>query len=138
MRKELLRRNSGGPAVLVGTLATCRPARGRSWATVALAGSRATDQLSNTRDENVSVRASHANCAADEQHDMRVSDVGSCEPPLCGHAAVTASPTPGSIDGHVSNPTSTRTILPAVTEVVMPLRRSGDAPCMETRISSPS
>ena len=115
--------------MLVGTRMSCRSASGRGWATVTAGWSNATDQLLRSRDENASVGASHANCTVDEQHDMRVSDIGSCEPPLSAQAAA-AWTLPANIDGHVSDPTSTRTMLLAVTEVVMPFRRSDDIFCM--------
>ena len=133
MRNELFRRNSGGLAVLVGTCVTCRSASGRGWVTVTAGWSNATDRLLRSRDENASVGASHANGTVDEQHDMRVSDIGSCEPLLSAQAAA-AWTLPGNIDGHVSNPTSTRTMLLAVTEVVMPFRRSDDILCMRNPI----
>lgn len=119
--------------MLVGTCVTCRSASGRGWATGTAGWSNATDQLLRSRDENASVGASHANCTVDEQHDMCVSDIGSCEPPLSAQAAA-AWTLPGNIDGQVSNPTSNTTMPPAVTEVVMPFRRSDDSLCMRNPI----
>lgn len=124
IRNEPFRRNSGGPLVLVGALRLNRTASKRGWVKGGPAWSIATAQFLRNSGEYATARTSCGSSAA-EQHDIRVSEIGACESPCSAHA-VPARSRPGNMTGQASNPTSNAETLPAITEAVMPLRRSDD------------